>query len=70
MGTVEDIRQALQDFIAPELRALTACIEAMDEKIELRFNAVDIKFQSLRTEIAQVKELLDLDRRLARLESK
>jgi hypothetical protein len=70
MGTVEGIRQALQDFIAPELRALTARIEAMDEKIDLRFNSVDIKFQSLRTEIAQVKELLDLDRRLARLESK
>jgi hypothetical protein len=70
MGSVEDIRQALQDFIAPELRAMTVRLKAMDEKIDLRFDSVDIKFQSLRAEIVPVKELLDLDRRLARLESK
>jgi hypothetical protein len=70
MGTVEEIRKVMQDFLAPELRALTAKLDAMDEKINLRFDAAEVKMQALRGEIAQVRELLDLDRRLARLEAK
>jgi ABC-type long-subunit fatty acid transport system fused permease/ATPase subunit len=70
MGTVEDIRKVIQDFLAPELRAMTAELTAIRQIMDSRFDAVDTKFKSLSTEIAQVKELLDIDRRLAKLESK
>jgi len=70
MGTVEEIRKVSQDFLAPELRALTAKLDAIDEKINLRFDSAEVKVQALRGEIAQIRELLDLDRRLAKLEAK
>jgi len=87
MGTVEDIRKVLQDFLAPELRAVTARFDAIDQRLDAlaqimdaRFEAVDakltsleknsdIKFASLEKEIVRVRELLDVDRRLAKLES-
>lgn len=31
MGTVEDIRQVIQDFLAPELRAISARLDSMDD---------------------------------------
>jgi capsule polysaccharide export protein KpsE/RkpR len=74
MGTVEDIRKVLQEFLAPELRAMTAQIEAMSQIMDARFESMSIstnsRFDSLSNEIAQIKELLDVDRRLAKLESK
>ena len=87
MGTVEDIRKVLQEFLAPELRAVTARFDAVDQRfdalfkiMDARFEAVDtklvslekssdIKFASLEKEIVRVRELLDVDRRLAKLES-
>jgi len=94
MGTVEDIRKVLQDVLAPELRAVTARFDAIDQRFDAltrvmdarfeavnnRFDAVDtklasleknsdIKFASLEKEIVRVRELLDVDRRLAKLES-
>jgi hypothetical protein len=101
MGTVEDIRKVLQDFLAPELRAVTARFDAIDQRFDAvdqrfdalfkimdarfeamsnRFDAVDTKLAflekgtdtklaSVEKEIVRVRELLDVDRRLAKLES-
>ena len=87
MGTVEDLRKVLQDFLAPELRAVTARFDAIDQRLDAltrvmdaRFEAVDtrlaslekngdIKFASLEKEIVRVRELLNVDRSLAKLES-
>ena len=99
MSVVEDVRQVLQDFIAPELRAvntrldaiesrLSAYLDAMSARSDGRFNAINIRldamdqrfddlitimdtrFGSLSKDVAQVKDMLDIDRRLTRLESK
>jgi len=43
MSVVEDIRQALQDFLAPELRAVAAKFESIESKID----AVNIRISSL-----------------------
>ncbi len=95
MSTIEDIRQVLQDFTAPELRAISARIDSIEQRfdsrleaIEGRFTAIDQRFEyltatlnaqfdstntrieSLGKDISQVRELLDFDRRLTRLEAK
>ncbi len=95
MSTIEDIRQVLQDFIAPELRAISARIDSFGQRfdsrleaIEGRFTAIDQRFEyltatlnaqfdstytrieSLGKDISQVRELLDFDRRLTRLEAR
>jgi hypothetical protein len=83
MGRSVDFRKVLQDFLAPELRAVTARFDAIDQRFEAltrvmdarfeamnnRFDAVDVKFASLEKKIVRVRELLDVDRRLAKLES-
>ncbi len=77
MSAIDDVRQALQDFIAPELRAITTRLSAMDQRFDglttvlnARFDSVNTRLDSLSKEIGQVKDLLDFDRRLTRLESK
>ena len=77
MSVVEDVRQALQDFLAPEMRALSARFEvietkiaALDSKLEAKFEAVDTKLDSLRKEIQGINDKLDLDRRLSKLETR
>ena len=70
MGVVEDVRQVLQDFLAPELRALTARIDALDKVMSARFEASDVKLESIQKDIQTLVKSLDIDRRLAALEAK
>jgi tetrahydromethanopterin S-methyltransferase subunit G len=84
MSAIDDIRQVLQDFLAPELRAIATRLDAIDRRFEAvdqrfadlttvmnaRFDSVNTRLDSLSKEIGQVKDLLDFDRRLTRLESK
>jgi uncharacterized coiled-coil protein SlyX len=37
MGMVEDVRQVLQDFVAPELRALAERMTALEKQMDERF---------------------------------
>jgi hypothetical protein len=37
MGAVEDVRQVLQDFLAPELREIRTRLDAMDEINRIRY---------------------------------
>jgi len=41
MSVIEDTRKLLQDFLAPELRELTARVEALEVKMDMRFDAMD-----------------------------
>ena len=99
MSVVEDVRQALQDFIAPELRAFRARLDAMEGRFDAKLDAIngrsegrfdavnirrdaidqrfddmltimDTRFGSLGKDVAQVRDRLDIDRRLTKLESK
>jgi hypothetical protein len=45
MGIVEDVRQIFQDFLAPELRAIAARLDASDKVAESRHNELVSKIQ-------------------------
>ncbi len=45
MSVVEDVRQVLQDFVAPELRELRAEIRSIDQKLGLLTKSLDSKFE-------------------------
>lgn len=55
MGAIEDTRRVLQDFLAPELRAISVRLDAVEkrldgidrkfEHIDQRFERVDQKFE-------------------------
>jgi tetrahydromethanopterin S-methyltransferase subunit G len=58
MGFIEEGRQLVQDFVAPEIRALEVRIDAIEKKVdaleakmEKRFDAVDIRFDRFQTAI-------------------
>ncbi len=72
MGVVEDVRSALQDFVAPELRELRARIDALEDqqkqfraetekrfdKIDARFDKLDARFEKLEGKLADRHEQL------------
>jgi predicted nuclease with TOPRIM domain len=54
MGVAEDVRSAVQDFVAPELRELRARIDALEEQqkqfradVDKRFDTVDKRFDAV-----------------------
>ena len=58
MSTVEDVRKAIQDFLAPELRTISARLEAIDQRFDsftremnARFEAVDAKLGAVDAKI-------------------
>jgi phage shock protein A len=73
MSVVEDVRQVLQDFLAPELRALSAKIDAIDQKVsslesridsqsdktDSRFQSMDNHFQSVEAKLHTVSSRLE-----------
>jgi folylpolyglutamate synthase/dihydropteroate synthase len=71
MGTVEDIRQAIQDFLPPELRTITARLDALDQKFEAMRRENDLRFeaQTSRLEAALARQDNKLDAQNARLEA-
>ncbi|MBM4350433.1 MAG: hypothetical protein FJ106_11185 [Deltaproteobacteria bacterium] len=67
MGVYEDVKQALQDVVAPEIRSLQAEIKRLDQKTD------SLKSEIL-TEIRRLDEKIDIAiqirERLASLEAK
>jgi cell division protein ZapA (FtsZ GTPase activity inhibitor) len=70
MSAVDDIRKSLQDFLAPELRAIAVRLDA----VEARLTQQDTQRQRDKEEILRAIQTLSdyssLSERLARLESK
>lgn len=70
MSAVEDFRKAIQDFLAPELRTISARLDAIEKVMNVKFEAVDVKLDALSHQIQTVNEKLDIDRRLSKLEAR
>ena len=69
MSVVDDMRKVLQDFLAPELRTITARLDGIEKVMAARFEAVDAKLDAVYNEIHGISDKLDLDRHLTKLES-
>src|SRR5271170_4071060 len=59
MSMVEDVRQVLQDFIAPELRAISARLDAIEKVMEARFKEVASRFNEVSVRIQALQETVD-----------
>lgn len=77
MGVIEDTRKVLQDFLAPELRAIATRLDALEKRfdgLEKQVEAVDRRAEKRHDEVmAAIRQVLDLtsiQQRLARLESR
>jgi hypothetical protein len=70
MSVVEDVRQVIQDFIAPELRALGARMDAYEKVAEARHNEILARFSTVDEKFERLLSSFEVDKRLERLESK
>jgi hypothetical protein len=61
MGAVEDVRQVLQDFLAPELREIRTRLDAMDEINRIRY-------ENLSQRIELIQQSFAFDKRISNLE--
>jgi hypothetical protein len=77
MGVVEDVRQVLQDFLAPELREIRGILSAIDKRLDSqdkRLDAIEeanrVRYESLIHRLEQIQQSFAFDRRISDLESK
>lgn len=46
MSVIEDVRQALQDIVAPEMRAFHDKLDAIETKLDIRLESLDGRLHS------------------------
>jgi hypothetical protein len=62
---IESIRELFQNFIAPQLESIKGEIKALDSNFEARIDALDAKFETLDTKVGSFRtELLAEIRRV------
>jgi hypothetical protein len=61
MGVVEDVRQVLQDFLAPEMREIRTRLDAMDEISRVRYESVMQRLELIQQSFAFDKRISDLE---------
>jgi cell division protein ZapA (FtsZ GTPase activity inhibitor) len=55
MSAVDDIRKLLQDFLAPELRAISVCLDAIEARMNDRFAHMDQRFTAIDQRFTQLE---------------
>ena len=77
MGAIEDTRKVLQDFLAPELREISARLTALEKRsdsLDQKIDAVERRAEKRHDEVmSAIRQVIDynsIQQRLARLESK
>lgn len=77
MGAIEDPRRVLQDFLAPELRAISVRLDALENRldgVDRRLDKAEDRAEKRHGELmGEMRKLFDLNsiqERLTRLESR
>lgn len=70
MSVIEDSRKILQDFLAPELRAIAARLDALEKKFDESERRAEKRHDEVMSSIRQVIDYNSIQLRLARLESR
>ena len=73
MGVIEDVRKVVQDLVAPDLKAISARLDAL-EKISTARHAellarIDVVVNTVASNHASILNALEIDKRLERLEN-
>ena len=56
MSVVEDVRNALQDFLSPEIRELKVRIEAIERKVDDLKGSMQEQFRQVHDQFQQVQD--------------
>jgi hypothetical protein len=58
MSVIEDTRKVMQDFLAPELRGISARLDALEQRfgvVDRRFDAVEHRFERIDQKLDDVE---------------
>jgi hypothetical protein len=69
MGVVEDVRQVLQDFLAPELREIRGQLAAVDKRLDIIEEMNRVRFEALVQRLEQIQQSFAFDKRTSNLEA-
>ena len=69
MGFVEDVRQVLQDIIAPELREIRGQLTAIGQRIEAAEEVNRIRYENLVQRLELIQQSFAFDKRISELEA-
>ena len=69
MSIVQDVRQAQQDTIAPEIRELKARLDALESRMDRNEAAAERRHAEVLNTIRDAMEITHLRERIARLEA-
>ena len=69
MSVIEDTRKVMQDFLAPELRAISVRLDALERRFEDSDRRAEKRHDEVLSRIDRVSEISDIRERLARLEA-
>jgi hypothetical protein len=68
MGVIEDDRQVLQDFLAPELREIRGQFSAIDKRLDSMEEVNRVRFESITQRLEIIQQSFAFDRRISSLE--
>ncbi len=75
MGVVDETRQVLQDFLAPELREIRGALSAIDKRLDSqgkRFDTVEdlnrVRFEVIVQRLELIQQPFAFDKRISSLE--
>jgi len=69
MGVVEDVRQVLQDFVAPELREIRGQLTAVGQRLEAAEEVNRIRYDNLVQRLELIQQSFAFDKRISELEA-
>jgi hypothetical protein len=70
MSVLDSFRKVLQDFLAPELRAITAQLNAIDSRLNAQDEIAEARHNEILVRIDSLKTSFEVDKRLEKLETK
>ena len=70
MSVLDDFRKVLQDFLAPELRAITAQLNSIDSRLNARDKIAEARHNEILVRVDSLKTSFEVDKRLEKLETK
>jgi tetrahydromethanopterin S-methyltransferase subunit G len=70
MGAIEDVRNLLQDFIAPDIKQIKARLDSIEKRFEGLEKNIDRQHDETLQAIRQITDYTNVVQRLSKLEAK
>jgi hypothetical protein len=70
MSVIEDVRNVLQDFLAPELRAISVRLDVLEKKVDANEARAEARHGEVMAGLRQITDYTTVLDRLSKLEAR